>query len=47
MLGGIAAQNIIYSTNSNPNELTDDVDLEFAAKNQASLEAHSIHASVG
>ena len=30
MLGGAAAQNIIYSAGSNPIELTNDVDLEFA-----------------
>lgn len=36
MLGGIGAQSIFYSSDSNPNELTDDVDLEFAAKNKAS-----------
>lgn len=29
MLGGIAAQNIMYSSASNPIELTDNVDLEF------------------
>ena len=37
MLGGIAAQNIIYSCRGNPVELTDNVDLEFA-KNKVSLE---------
>lgn len=30
MLGGIGAQNIIYSSGSNPIELTDNADLEFA-----------------
>lgn len=30
MLGGAAAQNIIYSAGSNPIELTGNVDLEFA-----------------
>ncbi|EAA36365.1 hypothetical protein GE21DRAFT_2378 [Neurospora crassa] len=36
MLGGAAAQNIIYSAGSNPIELTGNVDLEFA-KNRPSL----------
>ncbi|TGJ85569.1 hypothetical protein E0Z10_g3193 [Xylaria hypoxylon] len=30
MLGGIAAQNIFYSSNGNPIEVTDNVDLDFA-----------------
>lgn len=34
MLGGAAAQNIIYSARGNPIELTDDVDLEYAANNK-------------
>lgn len=42
MLGGIGAQSIFYSSASNPNELTGDVDLEFAAQNQVSLEPHRI-----
>lgn len=42
MLGGIAAQSILYSSDSNPNELTGDVDLEFAAKNKASLKSDQI-----
>ncbi|KAK7972189.1 cupin [Apiospora saccharicola] len=37
MVGGIAAQSLFYSSNSNPIELTDDADLEFAAKNKPSL----------
>lgn len=36
MLGGIAAQSIIYSSGSNPIDLNDNVDLKFAADNQAS-----------
>lgn len=32
MLNGIACQNIIYSSDCNPIELTDDVDLEFIKK---------------
>lgn len=36
MLGGAAAQNILYSAGSNPIELTGNVDLEFA-KNRVSL----------
>ncbi|KAF7960444.1 hypothetical protein EAE96_000125 [Botrytis aclada] len=37
MLDGLGAQSIFYSSNSNPNELTDNADLEFAAKNNPSL----------
>lgn len=40
MLGGIGAQSIFYSSGSNPNELTGDADLEFAAQNNVSLEPH-------
>jgi hypothetical protein len=36
MLDGLGAQSIFYSSGSNPIEITDDVDLEFAAKNQVS-----------
>lgn len=42
MLGGIGAQNIFYSSASNPNELTGDVDLEFAAQNNVSLDLYRI-----
>lgn len=36
MLGGAAAQNIMFSTSSNPVELTDNVDLEYAKNNRVS-----------
>lgn len=36
MLNGAAAQNIFYSSDSNPIELTNNVDLEFT-KNQVGL----------
>ncbi|KAI5861111.1 cupin domain-containing protein [Durotheca rogersii] len=37
MLGGAAAQNIIYSAPSNPIQLTDNADLEFARKNRPAV----------
>ena len=37
MLGGAAAQNIMYSCRGNPVEITDNVDLEFAKNNKPSL----------
>ncbi|KAI1474601.1 hypothetical protein K445DRAFT_27511 [Daldinia sp. EC12] len=37
MLGGAAAQNIIYSSRGNPTELTGDADLEYAKNNRPSL----------
>jgi hypothetical protein len=37
MVGGLGAQNIFYSAKGNPVELTDNADLEFAAKNKVSL----------
>lgn len=36
MLGGAAAQNIMYSCKGNPVQLTDNVDLDFAKENKAS-----------
>lgn len=41
MLGGIAAQSIIYSSASNPVDLNDNADLDFAATNKASQAAIS------
>lgn len=37
MLGGAAAQNIMYSSRGNPVELTDNVDVDFAKENKVSL----------
>ncbi|KAI1660856.1 hypothetical protein F4813DRAFT_400052 [Daldinia decipiens] len=37
MLGGAAAQNIMYSSRGNPTELTGDADLEYAKNNRPSL----------
>lgn len=37
MLNGEGAQSIMYSSNSNPVELTNDVDLEFARLNRVCL----------
>lgn len=42
MLGGAAAQTIMYSSDSNPIELTGDVDLEFLKK-QVRVLVHSLH----
>jgi hypothetical protein len=43
MLDGLGAQSIFYSSNSNPNELTDNADLEFAAKNNVSHSTLTSH----
>lgn len=43
MLGGIAAQSIIYSSASNPVDLNENADLEFAATNKVSQAAISEH----
>lgn len=42
MLGGAAAQTIMYSSDSNPIELTGDVDLEFLKK-QVCVLVHLLH----
>lgn len=42
MLGGIGAQSIIYSCGSNPVELTDNVDLEFAKAKVGMTSRHFI-----